>query len=190
MIENARQGVEFPGVRAVIDENDNQPAAGPGAAPEVGLRQADGEEEEPAGKVLSAEEVRALVAAQSTVTLWQLLAVQAAVSAALLVLLAVFAGGVWVKGAAAGVLVGLLPAFVGARMWSRRQAQSPSQALLGLMAWELLKIVLSVALLVLAVLVVPGLHWLGLLLGMIVSMKAGWLYLLLGRKSLAFSKNQ
>jgi ATP synthase protein I len=46
-----------------------------------------------------------------------------------------------------------------------------------------------VATLVAAVKVVPGLNWLAVLLGLIVSMKAGWLYLWLGRKRLTFSKN-
>lgn len=188
MIENARQGVDFPGVRAVMDENDNQPAAGPGSAPEVGLRQADGEEEEPAGKVLSAEEVRALVAAQSPVSMWRVLAVQALVGL-MLVLLAALKNEIWAKSVAAGVLPVLLSALLGVRMWSGRAKASIGGALLGLVAWELAKIVIMVATLVAAVKVVPGLNWLAVLLGLIVSMKAGWLYLWLGRKRLTFSKN-
>jgi ATP synthase protein I len=197
MIENAPTGVDF---QALGESGSGCGGAGPvGARPSQGggLRSArvsqsigSVEPEEPEVKVLTASEVRQIEAAQPSVTLWQLWRIQLLVSVGLLVLLALLPGWSWVVAAAAGSGVGLLPAALAALVWPRRPAQNPAQALLGLMVWELVKIVLSVALLVLIVLVVPGLNWLGLLLGMIVSMKAGWVYLLLKGRTLAYSKNQ
>jgi ATP synthase protein I len=139
-------------------------------------------------KVWSAGEVRDLVLAQSAVSMWRVLAVQASVGLSL-VLMATLVSEIWAKSVAAGVLPVLLSALVGVRMWSGRARVSVGGALVGLMAWEVVKIVMTVACLWAAVKVVPELNWLAVLLGLIVSMKAGWLYLWLGRKRLTFSKN-
>jgi ATP synthase protein I len=200
MIENSRQGVDIQAA-GVLQANGLAAKASSAGQFHSGVDAHSGSErsgsqadvdgcDESEIRMITASEARRIEAAQPAVTLWQLFRVQLVVSAGLLLLLSMLPGWSWLVAGSAGSLVGLVPAFVAAIVWSRRPAQSPAQALLGLMAWELAKIVLSVALLVLIVLVVPGLNWLGLLLGMIVSMKAGWVYLLFGRKTLAFSKNQ
>lgn len=50
-----------------------------------------------------------------------------------------------------------------------------------ILCWELVKLLLSVALLVVASRVVPNLHWLAMLLAFVVVVKAYWLALLVAR---------
>jgi ATP synthase protein I len=183
MSENARRAAqaatEQAGLRPVSQEGR---VAGLNAG---SIESADGAQE---FKVWSAGDVRALLAAQETVSMWRVLAVQALVGV-LLVLLAALKDEVWAQSVAAGVLPVWLSALVSVRMWSGRRRAGAGGALLGLVAWELVKMVMTVACLLAAVKVVSGLHWPAVLLGLIVSMKAGWLYLWLGRKRLTFSKN-
>ena len=51
-------------------------------------------------------------------------------------------------------------------------------AMAGLMGWELVKIALTVAMLAAAPRLVPGLSWLALLAGMVITMKTYWIALL------------
>lgn len=72
-----------------------------------------------------------------------------------------------------GVLAVVLPAGVLARAMSR-QAGAAGAALAGFFVWELVKIVLTVAMLVAAPQVVPGLSWPAMLAGFVVAMKVYW----------------
>lgn len=77
-------------------------------------------------------------------------------------------------GAAAVVVPGALMA------WgtTRRAAMNPGTAVLTFMVWELIKMLLAVAMLVAVVLRYPALSWPALLSALVVCLKANWLALL------------
>ena len=74
------------------------------------------------------------------------------------------------------LLGGLMKALF-ARGMARRRSTAGA-AMVGLLGWELVKIALTVAMLAAAPRVVPGLSWLALLVGMVVTMKTYWIALL------------
>jgi ATP synthase protein I len=75
----------------------------------------------------------------------------------------------------------VVPAVVFVRALSRQMRRTqPGSALMGLMVWELVKIVLTVALLLAAPKVISDLSWLALVAGFVVTMKVYWLAMALG----------
>ena len=80
-----------------------------------------------------------------------------------------------------GVVAVVIPAMLFVRAL-RRQIQfgKPQSALAGLFVWELVKIVLTVALLLVAPKVIPNLSWLALVTSFVVTMKVYWLAMMLG----------
>ena len=60
------------------------------------------------------------------------------------------------------------------------QVAQPKVALVGLFAWELVKIVLTVALLLVAPKVISDVSWLALVAGFVVTIKVYWLAMMLG----------
>ena len=81
--------------------------------------------------------------------------------------------------AAYGALAVVVPAALFARGVLRHKASSnPRAAMVGFFGWEIVKIVLTVALLAAAPRLVPGLSWLALLAGMVITMKTYWVALL------------
>lgn len=141
--------------------------------PETGSDPADD-----ATQSLSAEQARALRQRQPMVSPWRVVAVQAVCG--LLCALIAWAvvpgpGAVWsaLYGAAATVL----PSALLARGMTRG-AGSPVAAAAGFMFWEMLKIGVAIAMLVIAAKVVPQLSWPVLLVTMVVCMKVNWFALL------------
>lgn len=127
---------------------------------------------------LSAEQARVLRERQPMVSPWRVVAVQGVFG----VLCAVIAwavvpgsGAVWsaLYGAAATVL----PSALLARGMTRG-TRNPVAAAAGFMFWEMLKIGVAIAMLVIAAKVVPGLSWPVLLVTMVVCMKVNWFALL------------
>lgn len=142
-------------------------------------------DEEPQIKPLTPEEAAAWRKRQPKMSMWRVLAVQTLVG----VVVALIAW--WVAGRAAGwsaaygALAIVLPAALFARGVARnsgRAANAPG-AIARLFAWEFVKLVLCIAMLAAAPGLVPNLHWLALLAGMVVTMKTYWLVLLAGRAS-------
>lgn len=140
----------------------------------------EAEAEESDFKPLSAKEVQAWRKRHRAVSVWRVLAMQV-VAGVLVVLLAwlVTSKAATAWSAAYGVLAVLVPAVLFARGLQRQQfAKSASAAMLGFFVWELIKIVLTVAILAAAPRVVAQLSWLALLAGMVVTMKTYWIALL------------
>ena len=81
-----------------------------------------------------------------------------------------------------GALCVVIPSLLFARGVARKGA-SVGSAMVRLFGWELVKIVLTVAMLVAAPRVVPGVSWLALLVGMVITMKAYWVALLVRRSA-------
>ena len=79
----------------------------------------------------------------------------------------------------------VVPAALFARGVARNSGHAgyASGAIARLFAWEFVKLVLCIAMLAAAPVLVPNLHWLALLAGMVVTMKTYWLVLVTGRAS-------
>jgi ATP synthase protein I len=138
----------------------------------------EAEAEELDFKPLTAQEAQEWRRRHPTRSVWRLVAAQALMG----VLVALVAWGVsgerhvaWSAGY--GALAVVLPAAVFARGMAR-QRRAAGAAMVGFMGWELVKIMLTVAMLAAAHLWVPRLSWLALVLGMVVTMKTYWVALL------------
>ena len=133
-------------------------------------------------KPWSAEEARQWRAENPPLSPWPVVGVQALVG------LAAVASAWWLAGAngaavtrsvAYGALAAWLPAVLFARLVARRMQRqaNAASALLAVMVGEGIKIVLTVALLLAAPRVLAQVHWLGLLAGFVVTIKAAWVAL-------------
>lgn len=137
----------------------------------------DGDSERPF-KVLSPSEARALGDRLGSVSPWRVVAVQGLVGLVIWLGFAVFsakASAAW--SALYGVAAVVVPNALMARGMTRRMSSAVSAAT-GFMFWEMLKIGVAVALLVIAAKVVPDLSWPVLLVTMVVCMKVNWFALL------------
>ena len=132
-------------------------------------------------KPWSAEQAQQWRAANPPLSPWPVVGVQAAVGLmAVAVAWLVSAGQrppVW--SVAYGALAAWLPAVLFARMVARRMRRQANagSALMALMVGEGIKIALPVALLLAAPKVLTQVHWLALLAGFVVTIKAAWLAL-------------
>ena len=108
---------------------------------------------------------------------WRVLALQVLVGVAVAVLTGVVSGQFRLAASVAwGVVSVVVPGVVFARALARQmRLKQAGAALAGLFVWELVKIVLTVALLLVAPKVVAGLSWLALVAGFVVTMKVYWL---------------
>lgn len=138
---------------------------------------ADGGQFDKDFKRLSPEEAQRLRAGIPQVSPWRVVAVQAAaglVCWAVTWLVTRSGGAAWsaLYGAAAVVV----PSALLARGMTRG-TRSPVAAAAGFMFWEMLKIGVAIAMLVIAARVVPGLSWPALLITMVVCIKVNWVAL-------------
>jgi len=133
---------------------------------------------EPPFKTLTPAEAQIVKAANPQVSPWRVVAAQAVAG---LVCWAVtwfvtrHSGAAWsaLYGAAAVVVPGALLA-----RGMTRGAGSPVAAAAGFLFWEMLKIGVAIAMLVIAARVVPGISWPALLITMVVCIKVNWVALL------------
>jgi ATP synthase protein I len=134
----------------------------------------------PAPKALTREEAQALRSRQPTVSPWRVLAVQAVVG----VVVSLIAWGVTGRPGAGwsalyGAAVVVVPGALMARgMTSRLTSASVGTSAVSFLLWEMVKIAVSVAMLMLAPKVVQSLSWPALLVAMVVCMKVYWFALL------------
>lgn len=127
-------------------------------------------------KALTAQEAQALRLNQPQLSPWRVLGLQVLVG----VLVALVAwlvtqdvSNFW--SAAYGALAVVVPAALFTRgLFRQRNAPSAGAVLAGFFVWEMVKIVLTMAMLFAAPRVVPHLNWLALLAGFVVTMKAFW----------------
>ena len=137
---------------------------------------------EPDFKPLSAEEAQAWRQNNPQASPWRVLLLQVGVGA-VLALLTGLVSGQWHLAASAawGSVAVVIPAVVFVRALSRQMRRTqPGSALVGLFVWELVKIVLTVALLLVAPKVISDLSWFALVAGFVVTMKVYWLAMALG----------
>jgi ATP synthase protein I len=136
-------------------------------------------EDEPPFRQLSAEEAQRLRERFPQLKLWKVLAAQAVVG----VLVALAAWGVTGKpetgwSAAYGALAVVLPAAIFARgLTGRFASRSASRAAAAFMAWEMVKIALTIGMLALAPQAVAALSWPALLVAVVLTLKVYWVAL-------------
>ena len=138
------------------------------------------EAEESDFKPLTAEEAVVWRSRNPPMSVWKVVAGQALVGMLVGLLAWVLTGSVLVGWSAAyGALAVVVPAALFARGVLRHKASfNPRAAMVGFFGWEIAKIVLTVALLAAAPWVVPGLNWVALVVGMVITMKTYWVALL------------
>jgi ATP synthase protein I len=129
-------------------------------------------------KTLTHDEAQALRAKLPMVSPWRVVAAQAVAG----VLCCAVVWAITQRNSAAwsalyGAAAVVLPSALLARGMTKR-TRSPVAAAAGFMFWEMLKIGVAVAMLVIAARVVPQLSWPALLATMVVCMKVNWLALL------------
>ena len=135
-------------------------------------------------KPLTAEEAQRLRDRKPLISPWRVIAIQ--VVAGLLVALA--AWGLtgrqnlgWSAGY--GALAVVLPAAVFARGLTGRFASlNPGTAVFGFFLWEMVKLALTMAMLIAAPRLVVALSWPAMLIGLVVTMKAAWVAVMLAPK--------
>lgn len=140
----------------------------------------EAEAEEPDFKPLTAEEAAQWRSRNPPISVWKVVAGQALVAMLVALVAWLWTGAVQVGlSAAYGAVAVVVPAALFARGVLRQKASAqPRAAMLGFFGWEIAKIVLTVSLLAVAPRLVPGLNWIALLIGMVVTMKTYWVALL------------
>jgi ATP synthase protein I len=138
----------------------------------------------PPWRTLSRQEAQALVARQPTVSPWRVVAVQAVGGFSV----AALAGLLWGESAMFasalyGAAVVVLPGVLMARgMTSRFSSMNAGTSAVSFMFWEMVKIGVSVAMLMLAPRLVQDLSWPALLVALVLCIKVYWLALLWRRR--------
>ena len=137
---------------------------------------------EPEIKPLSAEQAAAWRRQHPQTSPWRVLGLQVGVGTLMVLLTAGVTGeSRLVASVAWGSMAVVIPAMVFVRALSRQMRRiHPGSALMGLLVWEVVKIVLTVALLLVAPKVISDLSWLALVAGFVVTMKVYWLAMALG----------
>ena len=136
-------------------------------------------------KPLTPEEAAVWRKQQPKMSMWRIVAVQALIGAVVALVAWWWLGRAAGWSAAYGALAIVVPAALFARGVARNSggATNAPGAIARLFAWEFVKLVLCIAMLAAAPVLVPNLHWLALLAGMVVTMKTYWLVLITGRAS-------
>lgn len=142
----------------------------------------DDEIEEPPVKALTPEQAAALKSALPMLSPWRVLGMQLVAGLLCAAVIRLWTGsGVAMASALYGVAAVVVPNMLLARGMTKRvdsAAASPVGVAAGFMGWEFLKIGASIAMLVLAPKVVPGLSWPALLAALAVCIKVNWLALM------------
>ncbi|UXH78810.1 ATP synthase subunit I [Roseateles amylovorans] len=182
-----------PSVRDVPEAPLTTPTTVPKAlSPDADVRRhsladPDPWEEQPAGladgesafKPLTREQAQDLRARQPALSPWSLVGWQAMAGVVM-----VAGWGLWTLqgdktwSALFGAVSVVVPNALMAWGMTRRSAMAGSASMLSFMVWELIKIILAVAILVAVVLRYPALSWPALLSALVVCLKANWLVLL------------
>lgn len=146
----------------------------------IDIKDEEDEAQAPTFKALSREEAQALREKDPPLSPWRVVAVQAVVGPVVALLAALLTGSQEVGwsllyGAATVVVPGALMA---RGMTSRLSSVSLGASAVSFMLWEMVKIGVSVAMLMLAPRFVQPLSWPALLVGLVLCMKVYWVALL------------
>lgn len=138
------------------------------------------EAEESDFKPLTAQEAAVWRSRNPPISVWKIVAGQVFVGVLVALVAWLLTGSRPVGWSAAyGALAVVVPAALFARGVLRHKASSnPRAAMVGFFGWEIAKLLLTVLLLASAPLVVSGLNWIALVVGMVITMKTYWVALL------------
>ncbi len=139
-----------------------------------------GEGAKRAYKPLTREQAQALKAQLPTVSPWRVIAMQVAVGVVVAALAGLLTGRMEVAWSSLyGTATVVVPGVLMARgMTSRLSSVSPGASAVSFMLWEMVKIGVSVAMLVLANRIVQNLSWPALLVSLVICIKVYWVALL------------
>jgi ATP synthase protein I len=142
-------------------------------------RDEDGWDNEPF-KALTRQEAQALRAREPSISPWRVVLAQAAVGVAVAAVVWLLSGEqAVVLSAVYGAATAVVPGALMARgMTSRLSSTSPGTSAVSFMLWEMMKIGVSVAMLMLAPKLVQPLSWPALLVALVLCIKVYWLALL------------
>ena len=130
-------------------------------------------------KPLTSEEAQEWRTRNPQMSVWRFVVVQAAVGVLVALVAWLVTGRAEVGWSAAyGALSVVLPAALFARAVVRKRPGGAAAAMVGIFGWELVKLVLCIAMLAAAPKLVPGLSCLELLAGLVVVMKTYWVALI------------
>lgn len=152
--------------RLTLEEGADWPAQGPRAL-----------QDETPTRRLTRDEAQALTRGQLSVSPWRVVAGQCLVGLLCSGCLGWWFGSSVGWSAAYGAAAVVLPSALLARGMTRR-AGSPVASAAGFLVWEMLKVGVAIAMLLIAARVVPQLSWPALLAAMVVCMKVNWFALL------------
>ncbi len=139
-------------------------------------------EDEPPVRRWTPDEAAALRASQPSLSPWKVVAAQAVAGVLCAVLAWLVTRDMAVTWSALyGAAAVVLPSVLLARGMTKR-AGSPVALAAGFLFWEMLKIGVAIAMLVIAARVVPHLSWPALLLALVVCMKVTWVALFWRRR--------
>ena len=130
-------------------------------------------------KPLTSEEAQEWRTRNQQMSVWRFVVVQAVVGVLVALVAWLVTGRAEVGWSAAyGALSVVLPAALFARAVVRKRPGGAAAAMVGIFGWELVKLVLCIAMLAAAPKLVPGLSWLALLAGLVIVMKTYWVALI------------
>lgn len=150
------------------------------ALPPARFDEGDGDGDQLARAPMTRAEVEAFRRAHPVLSPWRVVAAQLALGAVAVAVAWFIAGGaIGALSAAYGAAVVVLPGVLMARgATSRLSSRSPVVSAVSMVGWGFVKMALSVAMLVLATRIVPGLVWPALLASMVLCMLSYWFALL------------
>ena len=139
----------------------------------------DDDADQPAFRRLTRSEAEAFRRDHPVLSPWRVIAAQVVLGALAAAVAAGIAGTIGAWSAAYGAAVVVVPGTLMARgATSRLSSLSPMVSAMSMLWWGFVKMALSVAMLVLAVRIVPGLVWPALLASMVLCMQSYWFALL------------
>jgi ATP synthase protein I len=134
---------------------------------------------------LTAEQAQALRVQHPVLSPWWIILGQALIGLCLALVAGLWGGAQIALSVGYGVLTVVMPAMLFARgVRGRFASLNPGSAMIGFFLWELLKLIVTIVMLVLAPKFVVALSWPAMLVGLVLTMKVYWVALVFSPKTL------
>lgn len=134
---------------------------------------------------LTAEQAQALRAQHPVLSPWWIILGQALIGLCLALVAGLWGGAQIALSVGYGVLTVVMPAMLFARgVRGRFASLNPGSAMIGFFLWELMKLIVTIVMLVLAPRFVVALSWPAMLVGLMLTMKVYWVALVFSPKTL------
>lgn len=134
---------------------------------------------------LTAEQAQALRVQHPVLSPWWIILGQALIGLCLALVAGLWGGAQIALSVGYGVLTVVMPAMLFARgVRGRFASLNPGSAMIGFFLWELMKLIVTIVMLVLAPKFVVALSWPAMLVGLVLTMKVYWVALVFSPKTL------